>query len=163
MKKLRKLNYSEKAMNAMKHSIINDWKLGKTCEYQINIDSIPIVRRTDDIELFDYYKEVLYEEAEQVEVWVFPKKTSLYTQKYIFLHTPETDKSQSSLEDKEPTIKQLKSMLKTLKEENEGLINIVSKILEEALRTANPKGELDKVFSDFLQRVNSKKTFKYED
>ena len=142
MSKITELKYSEKAMNAMKHSIINDWKLGETCEYQINIDSIPIVRRTGDIELFDYYKEVLYEEAEQIEVWVFPNKTSLYIHKYIFLNPHDPEKSTNLLKDKEYKINELEKQLRLQKLENTKLSKLFSDFISEIAK--HTKNQQDK-------------------
>lgn len=82
--KSNKQTYSEHAVNAVKKMIQKDHLNGKSGEFQIYFDTVPIVRRTNDLELFDTYKLEIYDTVKDIIINYFPKANSSYHEKYIF-------------------------------------------------------------------------------
>lgn len=65
------INYSAERMNMLKQTLINSSEAGKPSDYEIRVDDMKVVPRTNDTEHFDNYEDFVTEETKKVVVLVY--------------------------------------------------------------------------------------------
>lgn len=89
--------YNSERMNMLKQLLINNAESGKPTDYEIRVDDMKVVPRTNDVDHFDNHEEFVNEETRKVIVLIYDGTSRRNTQHTFLLKEEKKPQQQNTL------------------------------------------------------------------